>query len=389
MKIVFLAIKGIHVIGGIETYTREIGSRLVAQGHEVVVYTLKDEEYNKPFFYEGMQVIPLASVRYKVFAKLSLVIHASIHQFSLKNVDIVHYHAIGPSLFSFIPRLGGRKTIVQSHGHEWMRSSWGPVAKLFFKISEALTFHVANDCCSVSKELKNYYQEKYQKEVSYIPNGVNSYEPRKPHKILDYGVEPGKYILFLGRISREKGVQYLLEAYNALGLSDVKLVIVGSQLKGDSYSKELDALAKNNKNIIFAGEARGDLWEEWYSNASLFVLPSEIEGLPISLLEAMSFARPCLVSNIPENIEALGGEGFTFENTSVESLKEKLREILSNPKLAEELGNRAKIRVEQSYGWNAVVEEFVQFYKKNSSSKAPVKNSQVSESIVATDQKSP
>lgn len=387
MKIVFIAIKGIHVIGGIETYTREIGSRLASQGHQVIVYTLKCDGYQKPFVFQGMQVIPLASIKHKVFAKLSLVIHASLHQFSLKNVDIVHYHAIGPSLFSFIPRLGSRKTVVQSHGHEWMRSSWGAVARLFFKASEALTFQCANDCCSVSKELKNYYQEKYKTEVTYIPNGVNSYAPRKPLKILEYGVEQNKYILFLGRISSEKGVHYLIEAYKAAELSDMKLVIVGSQLKGDSYSQELEFLAKDNKNIIFAGEARGDIWEEWYSNASLFVLPSEIEGLPISLLEAMSFARPCLVSDIPENIEALGGEGFTFENKNVGSLTKKLKEIYSNPSLSEELGNRAKTRVEQIYGWDSVVEDFVQFYKKNSVSKDYKNTSEVVMPTVAANQK--
>lgn len=361
MKIVYIAIKGIEKIGGIETYTFEAGRRLAAMGHEVIIYTLKNELHTKTYQYEGMTIIPLSAFRNSSLAKLFLVIHASFHQFTIRNVDVVHYHAIGPSLFCFIPRLIGRKTVVQSHGHEWQRSSWGWLATKFFHFAEKYSFIFASQITSVSKELKNDYEKKYDRKVHYIPNGVNPAKPLQANLIKKFGVTQDNYILFLGRISREKGIHFLIEAYLKLKTS-MPLVIVGEQREGDKYFAELKELANGNPNILFTGIASGDLWREWYSNAGIFILPSEIEGLPTSLLEAMSFSRCCLISDIAANREALGGTGAIFKNADAESLHNELKKLINDPKLRKEMGQLAKIRTDTTYGWDSISKELEKFY---------------------------
>ena len=372
MKIIYIAIKGIDKIGGIETYTAEVGQRLAKRGHEIIVYTLKTKEHIQPYQYKGMTIIPLPAFRKSALAKLSLVILASLHQFKHRNVDLVHYHAIGPSLFCFIPRLMGRKTIVQSHGHEYQRASWGPMATKFFHFAEKYAFKFANKITSVSKELKSDYEKIYDRNVKYIPNGISAAQPLPANAIKKAGALEKNYILFLGRISREKGIHYLIEAYQKLNTS-MQLVIVGQQREGDTYLEELKALAKGNPNILFPGVATGDLWSEWYSNAGIFVLPSEIEGLPISLLEAMSFGNCCLTSDIPANREALGNAGATFKNTNVDSLYTELKTLVDNPEKRKALATAASDRVYKEYTWSKVVLEFESFYQETAyNSKSPL-----------------
>ena len=370
MKIVFIAIKGIEKIGGIETYTFEAGKRLAKMGHDIVIYTLKNEQHSKTYEFEGMTIIPLSAFRNSPLAKLFLVIHASFHQFSLKHVDVVHYHAIGPSLFCFIPRIAGRKTVVQSHGHEWKRSSWGWLAVKFFHFAEKYSFVFANQITSVSQELKEFYEKKYNREVHYIPNGVNLAKPRKAKEIKKFNVKENNYILFLGRISREKGIHYLIEAYQRINTS-MPLVIVGEQREGDKYLAELKMIADDNPNILFTGTATGKLWREWYSNAAIFVLPSEIEGLPTSLLEAMSFARCCLISDIAANCEALGNTGAIFKNTDVDSLFHALEYLIHNPEVRTRYGKLAKIRADTVYAWDNISLELEDFYNNLITNKHP------------------
>lgn len=363
MKIVFIAIKGIDKIGGIETYTRELGQRLVKNGHEIIVYTLKDEVHQAPYSYKGMSIIPLPAIHKSILAKLSLVILASFHQFKHRNVDLVHYHAIGPSMFCFIPRLIGRTTVVQSHGHEWKwtRSDFKKLETVFLHFAEKVAFIFASRITAVSKDLKNDYEKKYNRSVQYIPNGISEVCPLKANFIKKVGAKENNYILFLGRISKEKGIHHLIKAYQKLETS-MQLVIVGQQRQGDSYLSELQDLADANPNILFPGIATGDLWSEWYSNAAISVLPSETEGLPIALLEAMSFGNCCLTSDISPNKEALADAGLTFKSTNVSSLVERLQQLINNPKQRESLGLAAKERVYSEYTWNKVTRELERFY---------------------------
>lgn len=366
MKIVFIAIKGIDVIGGIETYTVELGQRLVKSNHEVVIYCMKSEKKSKPFEYKGMMIIPLPTVRHKYFEKMVLVFLASFHQLTIKNIDIVHYHAVGPSIFSFIPRLFGRYTVFQSHGHEWERDSWNAIAKLFFHTSEKLSFLFSNSASAVSKSLKNYYEERYNKPVEYIPSGITPKLPLPLQINKKFSVKKSSYLLYVGRLSKEKRIHDLISAYNAIKNCSLKLVIVGKERPEDKeYVQQLKTLSSQNSNIIFTGAAYNEALTEWYSNAYAYILPSGMEGLPITLLEAMSFSRCCIASDIAANTEALGGNGITYPVGNIEKLKEKIEYIIENPLITEKLGNALLKRVYNNYTWESITQDFIKYYTKN------------------------
>lgn len=365
LKIAFIAIKGIDRIGGVETYTIELGRRLVDAGHQVIVYTATTPEHPTPFYYQGMRIIPLPTLRHKYFEKMVLVILASLHQFSVKGIDVVHYHAVGPSLFSFLPRLIGRYTVFQSHGHEWERNSWNWVARLFFQLSEKLTFWFASDSTAVSCTLQQYYQQKYHQDVTYIPTGITPrLHPPVVKTITAYGVTAGGYILYVGRLSLEKRVHDLIQAYQQLVQPRVKLVIVGSARAQDPYGDELQALANGNPNIVFTGAVYGEALAEWYGNAFVYVLPSQMEGLPITLLEAMSLGCCCIASDIDANSEALGGKGILFPTGQPAALRDCLQAALDDPSAVQQIGAALYQRVLTHYTWTLVTDQFIQFYQK-------------------------
>lgn len=366
MKIAFIAIKGIDIIGGVETYTVELGKRLAQVGHEVIVYCIKSEKYDKPFTYKGMRIIPLPTIRHKYFSKMTVVILASLHQFSVRHLDIVHYHAVGPSLFAFMPRLFGRYVVFQSHGHEWERSSWNFLARWFFRFSERATFWFVHDSTSVSKALSRYYLNKYGQQVTYIPSGISPRNELAARQITrKYNIQPKQYFLYVGRISREKCIHDLINAYQRLEQDDIKLVIVGKERPGDQdYMAELKQLSADNENILFTGPAYGNELIEWYSNNFAYILPSRIEGLPITLLEAMSFGSCCIASDIEANAEALGGKGLLFEEGNTDSLLQCLRNVCANPEMATRVGDNLRIHVLKRYTWSLIRDEFIEFYRK-------------------------
>jgi len=362
MKIIFIAVKGIPIGGGIEKYTEEIGSRLVERGHEVIIYCSRHYG-TKSCDYRGMRLIALPCLNSRSLQKLSLALMASLHQLSLRKVDIAHYHAIGPSVFCFMSRLIGRKTVVQSHGHEWMRAKWGRAGKIFFKLTEYAAMYFPHGVTAVSKELKSYYENRYHRNVTYIPTGITPTEKVLPDNIKKYGLEGNDYILFAARHVAEKGAHYLIDAYQKIN-TDKKLVIAGDAQHEEKYKALLRVKANNNPNILFPGFVQGDLLAELFSNAYIYVLPSEIEGLPISLLEAMSYGSCCVVSDIPENQEALGDCGYLFKNKDVDDLQRCLKELLDNEELTESKKVQAKNRVEADFTWDLVTDEFESFYNK-------------------------
>lgn len=270
------------------------------------------------------------------------------------------------SIFSFIPRLAGRRTIFQSHGHEWERSSWNGVAKLFFHIAEKLTFLFANDSSAVSKNLKHYYEEKYQKNVTYIPSGISPKSPISASKILRHGVKKDGYFLYVGRLSQEKNIEELILAYNGLKEHQVKLVIVGKERPEDAdYVARLKEVAGKNNSILFVGAAYGDELIEWYSNALAYVLPSRIEGLPITLLEAMSFSCCCIASDIPANQEALDNKGLTYPLNDHEALQRQLEYVIEHPTIRQAIGRVLLAHVYKNYTWSFISEEFIKLYSNN------------------------
>lgn len=362
MKIAFIVLKGL-IGGGIEKYTEEIGTRLAAKGHEIIVYTMKNYG-EKNGIYKGMKIKTVPAIKTKSFEKLSATFFATFSALFEKNIDIYHFHAFGPSMFSFIPKILGKKVVVQGHGIEWQRSRWNFIGKTFLKLTERPSVIFADRITVVSNVQVEYIMKKYGMNAVYIPTGVNQPKILKPNLIKEkYGLYGNDYILFAARLVKEKGVHYLIKAYNEMD-TELKLVIAGDALYEDEYKKELQELAKSNKNIIFTGFVTGDILYELFSNCYIFVLPSELEGLPTALLEAMSYGNCCLVSDIPENIEALNDLGFTFQNKNYIDLKNKLLYLIENKDKVESVKPRAKEYVLSNFSWDQIADRFEQLYKE-------------------------
>ena len=360
MRIAYLAVKGIPKGGGIEKVTEEIGSRMVAKGHEVVVYSSRDYGTSNGG-YKGMKIKTVPSVNTKVFHKLSICYNATRDVLKNADVDLVHVHAVGPSIFSIFPRMMGIPSVVQTHGLEWKRDKWGLIGKTFLRLSDYSAVYFPNKTTSVSKVQKQYYDEKFGKEVVYIPNGVSPVEKRVPQWILEQGISPNKYILFAARLVEEKGAHFLIEAFRKLK-TDMKLVIAGDAAHAERYKAHLKDLAGGDPRIIFPGFVTGLPLEELFSNAYLFCLPSTIEGLPVALLDAMNYGNCCVSSDIPENLEAMEHHGYTFRNRDPKELSRVLKDLIENPEKVESKKKAALEHVRRDYSWDSVTDQMEALY---------------------------
>jgi len=360
MKIAYIVIKGMPIGGGVEKYTEEVGARLVERGHEVVVYTTRLYGTTDGF-YRGMRIKTVPCVDRRSLQKLTASFMATLYQFMEPDVDIVHFHAIGPSVFCFLPRLIGRPAVVQSHGHEWMRAKWDWKGRAFFKVTEWMAMKMASDVTAVSHVLTDDYERRYQRRVSYIPTGVNVVAPVAPDEIHKLGLAGDDYILFAARLVAEKGAHYLIDAYRGLD-TDVKLVIAGDAQHEEQYKEMLREKVGGDERILFPGFVTGRLLGELFSNARIYALPSEIEGLPISLLEAMSYGNCCVASDIPENQEAMGEHGFTFRNRDADDLERVLAELLGDSQKIDSKKVDAREHVLRHYQWDMIADKFEIFY---------------------------
>lgn len=362
MKIAYVVLKGMPVGGGIEKYTEEVGSRLAKKGHEVTVYTTRHYGSIEGTF-KGMKIKTVPSFRSKSLEKITAAFMATIYQCSQQDVDIVHFHAFGPAMFCFIPRLRGRKVIVQGHGLEWMRSRWGYFGKLFLRLAEVPSVKFPHMVTAVSLVQKEYLLEKHGVKCVYIPTGVNPPQVEEPDLIKQYGLYGNDYILFVARLVREKGAHYLIDAYKRLK-TDIKLVIAGDAEHEQSYKNELYQLAEGNDNIIFTGFATDKILHELFSNCYMFVLPSEMEGLPIALLEGMSYGNCCLISDIQENLQVLDDKGYSFRSKDIDDLSKKLDYLIKNSDAVGSVRQKAKAHVLENYSWSMVANKIEKLYIK-------------------------
>lgn len=350
LRIAFIGGRGVtSKYSGIETYYEEIGGRLADMGHRVTAYcrsyfTPEIERRN------GLQVIRLPTIRSKHLETLVHTFLSTLHVLR-QPCDIVHYHALGPALFSFIPRLAGKRTVVTVQGLDWQRKKWGWIAVVVLRLGERAAVMFPSRTMVVSRALQNHYRASYGAETSYIPNGGTLRERHQPVKILDWGLEPGEYILFLGRFSPEKGCHLLIEAYEKLN-TNVKLVLAGASSYSDEYACKLQAHASDRIKIL--DWVAGEVLDELLTNAMIFVLPSDLEGLSLALLDAMGAGLCVLASDVEENREAIQEAGFTFRSGDVNDLAERLRFLIANAAVREAAGRSAKRRIAEHYLWPQV-----------------------------------
>jgi len=358
LKIAFIGGRGvISKYSGIESYYEEVGKRLVKMGHEVTVYC---RNYFTPPLSEhnGMKLVRLPTMRSK---HLETVIHttlSTIHALTEK-YDVVHYHALGPALFSVLPRLRGTKTAVTVQGLDWQRKKWGRLASAVLRLGERASVRLPNGTMVVSQALQDRYREMHGIEAFYVPNGGILRERSEPKAILEWGLDPGKYVLFLGRFSPEKGCHLLVEAFEKLD-TDVKLVMAGASSYCDSYSQELRTHASDRIRML--EWVSGEMLDELLTNAMIFVLPSDLEGLSLALLDAMGAGLCVLTSDVPENREVVDGAGFTFRRGDSRDLAERLSFLIANPSVREAAGRIARKRIAEQYQWQKIAEEIEMAY---------------------------
>jgi glycosyltransferase involved in cell wall biosynthesis len=362
MKVYHIGTRGIPTTqGGIERHIEEIATRLAGRaaitvyGRSYYVAPMRD--------YKGVRIRRLPTLRTKHFDTILYAFLSTLDALGRPR-GIVHFHALGPSIFAWLPRLVGHKTVVTVHGLDWQRAKWGRLARRYLQACEGFSVRFPNATIVVSQVLQDYYLRKFGRRVDAIPNGIQAPQRRAPAQIRErWDLGEGDYLFFIARLTPEKGAHHLIRAFRELD-TDMRLVIAGEGLHEDRYVAELKALAADDARIVFTGFVGGTLLEELFSNAYLYVQPSEIEGLSIALLEAMSFGRCVLSSDIPENLELVEGVGFSFRSRDVDDLRAQLAALLADPAAVAAGGERAFTHAVGNYSWDRVAENTWAVYQR-------------------------
>lgn len=361
LRIAFLVVKNIARGGGIEKYTLELGSRLVQRGHEVTVFSMGHYGAVTPEF-GGMKVIPVPCIKHSALEKLTTSAAAALHLLSKGGkFDVIHCHSVAAGAFAPLLRMRGYKCLLQMHGIEWQRNRWNSFGKNMLKFLERISLAGNHAYTAVSNIQCDFFREARDVDMRYIPTGAEIKPHHDSQEILKMGLQPQKYVLFASRLVQEKGAQYLIPAFRQLD-TNFKLVVAGDAKGEEAYKEQLKNLAGDDPRIIFPGFVEGRALQELFSNAAIYVQPSEIEGLSIALLEAMSYGNCCLVSDIPENREAIGDAGFTFVNKNVDDLKDKLKMLLDSAEMRGSVSEKARERVRNEYNWDKIAVEFEDMY---------------------------
>lgn len=353
--------------GGIEVVVEELSARMVALGHSVTCFNRSGHHVSGQEFdaerreeYRGICLKNVWTVDKKGLAAMSASVSAAFLT-ALGKYDVVHVHAEGPAFMCWLPRLSGKRVVVTVHGLDWARAKWGKFASWYIRSGEKNAVRYADEIIVLSRGVQDYFRTTYGRETVFIPNGVVRPQKRPAGEVTrQWGLEKDSYVLFLGRIVPEKGVHYLIKAWKNIR-SDKKLVIVGGSSDTQGYMDELKALA--GENVIFTGFQQGPVLEELYSNAFIYVLPSDLEGMPLSLLEAMSYGNCCVVSDIEECTQVVDDHAVVFEKGNVEALRMALQNLLDRPDAVARYQAEAADFICRKYNWDDVVQRTIELYR--------------------------
>lgn len=354
--------------GGVEIVVCELATRMAERGHDLTCYNRKGHHIGGAAFdvaetdsYRGVKLKSVWTLDKKGLAAMTASFSAALRA-AFGNYDVVHFHAEGPCAAMWLPKLFGKKCIATIHGLDHKRAKWGKFASWYIRTGEKCAVRFADELIVLSRDVKQYFKNTYNRETVFVPNGVSPATPVAAEKITGlFGLHKNDYILFLGRVVPEKGVKYLIEAYKGLK-TDKKLVIAGGASDTGAYMQELKTLAGEDPNIVFTGFVQGRVLEELYSNAYVYVLPSDLEGMPLSLLEAMSYGNCCLTSDIPECADVLEEHGVTFPKGNVPALQETLQRLCDYPAIVVRYKHRAAEYICSRYSWDDVTTKTLQLY---------------------------
>lgn len=352
--------------GGVEIVVGELAARMAAMGHDVTCFNRGghhvsgadfDEKYVNE--YKGVKLKRVFTVDAKGLAAVTSSFFAAVKA-AFGKFDVVHFHAEGPCAMLWIPKLFGKRCIATVHGLDHQRAKWGKFASFYIFAGEKCAVKFADEIIVLSENIQKYFEDTYSRKTVFIPNGVSKNALKPAEEITErFGLEKDGYILYLGRLVPEKGIHYLIEAFKEID-TDKKLVIAGGSSDSTEYADELKKSACDN--IIFTDFVKGGLLEELYSNAYIYVLPSDLEGMPLSLLEAMSYGNCCVTSDIHECKSVIGECGVTFKKGDVGDLKENLQQLLNDSEAVEKYKSVSSDYVCNRFNWDEVTRRTLELY---------------------------
>jgi len=385
MKIAMIGQKGYPAhYGGVEKHVAEISQRLISIGHDVTVYNRAWYGTNMNGQFEGVQVKTLPTIHTK---HLDTIVHTFLAtMYTLFNrYDVIHYHGVGPSLLSFIPRIFcNAKVITTFHCVDRHHQKWGIFARTMLRLGEKAACTFAHETITVSKSLQQYCRNEFYKETTYIPNGVTMPITEKTNntEVLDaYGITNNQYILMVSRLVPHKGAHVLIEAFQRLKneqkdnerIQNLKLVIVGGSAYTDDYVRSLHAQAGISNDIVFTDFQSGKTIDALFLGTALLVHPSMNEGLPITVLEAMSYEKPVMVSTIPEHLELITDPRFLVEENNVYALCHRLKQFIElDSDTVQRVGQKNALKVAEHYHWDSIVPELIKVYQQTNEKKYPM-----------------
>ncbi len=352
--------------GGVEIVVNELATRMAARGNQVVCYDRKSShisggKLDERREYKGVKIIPVFTIECKGLAAMTSSFFAA-WKAAWSKAHVVHIHAEGSAAMCGILKLRGKKVVVTVHGLDWARAKWGGLAARYIKFGEKQAAKQADEIIVLSRNMQEYFKSTYNRDAVFIPNGVTRPEIRAAEEIKRiWNLEKDSYVLFLGRIVPEKGLRYLIEAWKGI-CTEKKLVIVGGSSDTEKFLNEIKTVA--GKNVIFTGFQQGRVLEELYSNAYIYTLPSDLEGMPLTLLEAMSYGNCCVISDIPECVEIVEDRAAVFQKGNIGGLKKVLQELLDDEKKVQKYKDGAADYIIKKYNWEDVVDLTLDLYRK-------------------------
>ena len=357
--------------GGIEIVVEELAVRMAARGYRVTCYNRSGHHVSGKEFdtrrggeYRGVRLKKAAAINRKGLAAVTSSFFASLAA-AVGPYDVVHIHAEGPAAFCWLPRLMGKRVVVTVHGLDWQRAKWkGGLGARYIHLGEKMAVRFAHEIIVLNRAAQQYFKDSYGRETRLIPNGVSRAEYAAPDRIREvFGLEKDAYLLFLGRMVPEKGIHYLIEAFRGVQ-TDRKLVVAGGASDSEAYIDRLKEQAGGDSRIVFTGFVQKELLRELYSNAYVYVLPSDLEGMPLSLLEALSYGCCCVTSDIPECVDVTGEHGVAFQKGSAVDLRVKLQELCDDVGQVYRRREGAADYVCRRHRWDEVVDRTLELYQK-------------------------
>lgn len=362
MNIALLGTRGIPAsYSGFETCVEQLGQRLVERGHQVTVYCRSHHITYEGSYYKGMRLVKLPTIPNKYLDTIAHSFISSLHTLA-RRYDVALYFIAGNSPVTWIPRLAGTRTVLNVDGLDWKREKWPALAKKYIQLAEYLATRLPNAYVTDSHVVQAYYHNRFGDEPPYIPYG-SEVEILPPGETLArFGLEPGRYILFVGRLVPENCAHHLVEAFRGLE-TDLKCVIVGDAPYAEEYIAALRASAQCDPRVVLTGYVFGQGYHELGSNAYIFAETSGVGGTHPALTEAMAFGNCVVAHNTPENLETIGDAGFAYDGeVGPDSLRQVLRRLLSEPGLVQEYRQRARRRAQTHYTWGAVADAYERLF---------------------------